>query len=119
MGVDFATLVDTFLLIILVSFMRELPYELEEAAKVEGCSNFGTFLRFFPAAIFAVSGDADDFLRRSVWNTFMPASAVHSGPDEMTLQVKLYLVLSSSPMRWISTSLNAAQDVANVLPGKR
>lgn len=110
------TLVDTFLLIILVSFMRELPYELEEAAKVEGCSNFGTFLRIFLPLSLPSLATLTIFYAVQYWNTFMPGLLYIQDRTKMTLQVKLYQVLSSFSDALDSTSLNAAQDVANVLP---
>lgn len=111
------TLVDTFLLIILVSFMRELPYELEEAAKVEGSSNFGIFLRVFLPLSVPSLATLTIFYAVQYWNTFMPALLYIQDREKMTLQVKLYQVLSSfSDALDSSQLLNSQSDTVNVLP---
>jgi len=111
------TLVDTFLLIILISFMRELPYELEEAAKVEGSSNFGIFLRVFLPLSVPSLATLTIFYAVQYWNTFMPALLYIQDREKMTLQVKLYQVLSSfSDALDSSQLLNSQNDTVNVLP---
>ncbi|MGI5900279.1 MAG: carbohydrate ABC transporter permease [Christensenellales bacterium] len=88
-------LVDTFLLIIMVSFMRELPYELEEAAKVEGCSNIKTFLYVFLPLCVPVLATLTIFYAVSYWNTFQPALLYIQSNSRTTLQVRLRTVLSA------------------------
>lgn len=87
-------LVDTFLLIIMISFFRNLPYELEESAKVDGCSNFIIFLRIFIPLSTAIFATLTVFLAVSYWNTFFNALLYVQDPKRLTLQVKLYQVLS-------------------------
>jgi len=86
--------VDTFLLIIMISFFRNLPYELEESAKVDGCSKFGIFLRIFVPLSTAIFATLTVFLSVAYWNTFFNALLYVQDPNKLTLQVKLYQVLS-------------------------
>lgn len=88
------TVIDTFLLIILISFFRNLPVELEEAAKVEGCSNFGVFLRIFLPLSMAAMATLVVFYAVAYWNTFFNALLYIQDPRRLTLQVKLYQVLN-------------------------
>ena len=111
-------LVDTFLLIIMLNFMRELPYELEESARVEGCSNFGIFWRVYLPLCVPVIATLTIFYAVQYWNTFMPALLYIQDRNKMALQVKLYTVLSSFSDTLDSTSIAASSEAAssNVLP---
>jgi putative aldouronate transport system permease protein len=86
--------IDTFLLIIMISFFRNLPYELEESAKVDGCSNFGIFLKIFIPLSTAIIATLTVFLSVAYWNTFFNALLYIQDPRRLTLQVKLYQVLN-------------------------
>ncbi len=87
-------LIDTFLLIIMINYFRGLPVELEEAAKADGCSNFRTFLQIFlPLAKPAVA-TLVVFYSVAYWNTFFNALLYIQDQKRLTLQVKLYQVLS-------------------------
>jgi len=87
-------LVDTFLLIIMISFFRNLPYELEESAKVDGCSNFKIFIKIFIPLSTAIFATLTVFLSVAYWNTFFNALLYVQDPKKLTLQVKLYQVLN-------------------------
>ena len=95
--------IDTFLLIIMINFFRNLPYELEESAKVDGCSNFTIFLRIFVPLSKAIFATLTVFLSVAYWNTFFNALLYIQDPMKLTLQVKLYQVLNM-----FSDSLNDA-----------
>jgi putative aldouronate transport system permease protein len=86
--------IDTFLLIIMISFFRKLPYELEESAKVDGCSNFGIFIKIFLPLSTAIIATLTVFLSVAYWNTFFNALLYIQDPKRLTLQVKLYQVLN-------------------------
>jgi putative aldouronate transport system permease protein len=104
--------IDTFLLIIMISFFRNLPYELEESAKVDGCSNFNIFLRIFVPLSSAIFATLTVFLSVAYWNTFFNALLYIQDTKRLTLQVKLYQVLNM-----FSDSLNDASGVAmDVIP---
>ncbi|WP_318709947.1 carbohydrate ABC transporter permease [Candidatus Acetatifactor stercoripullorum] len=105
-------LVDTFLLIIMINYFRGLPVELEEAARADGCSNFKTFYRIFlPLAKPAVA-TLTVFYSVAYWNTFFNALLYIQDQTRLTLQVKLYQVLSM-----FSDALDPAAGVdASIIP---
>lgn len=60
-------------LIIMISFFRTFPAELEEAAKIDGCSDIGALIRIvLPLSTAAVATIAL-FYAVSYWNSFFPA----------------------------------------------
>lgn len=87
--------VSTFLLIIMITFFRSLPVELEEAAKLDGCSNFGIFFRVFLPISTAIIATVTVFLSVGYWNTFFDGLLYIQDLNKMTLQVKLYYVLNA------------------------
>jgi putative aldouronate transport system permease protein len=99
--------IDTFLLILMVSSFRGLPYELEESAKVDGCSNFGIFLKIFLPISTAIIATLTVFLAVAYWNTFFNALLYIQDSQRQTLQVKLYSVLNA-----FSDSLNDSSGVS-------
>jgi putative aldouronate transport system permease protein len=104
--------VDTFLLIIMISFFRNLPYELEESAKVDGCSNFGIFVKIFVPLSSAIFATLTVFLSVAYWNTFFNALLYIQDTKRLTLQVKLYQVLNM-----FSDSLSSGAGVSmDVIP---
>lgn len=87
-------MIDTFLLIIMISYFRNLPVELEEAAKVEGCSNIGILLKIYLPLSMPVIATLTIFYAVSYWNTFFNALIYIQSPKKYTLQIKLYQVLN-------------------------
>jgi raffinose/stachyose/melibiose transport system permease protein len=74
-----------FTIIILRPFFRSIPNELEDAAKIDGCSTFGFFWRIVlplsrPAlatvSVLAIVGS---------WNAFFLPLLVFQGPEQWTL----------------------------------
>lgn len=88
------TLIDTFLLIIMINYFRGLPTELEEAAKADGCSNFRTFYQIFLPLAKPAMATLVVFYAVNYWNTFFNALLYIQDQKRLTLQVKLYQVLS-------------------------
>jgi len=91
----FPGLIDTFLLIIMLNYFRELPVELEEAAKVEGANNFKVFLKIFLPLSVPVIATLVIFYAVGYWNTFFNALLYIQSSAKYTLQIKLYLVLNA------------------------
>jgi len=86
--------IQTFLLIIMISYFRGLPVELEEAAKVEGCGNFRILLQIIIPLSMPVIATLVIFYAVSYWNTFFQALLYIQSPKKYTLQIKLYQVLN-------------------------
>ncbi len=77
-------------------FVAGLPYELEEAAMVDGCSRFGAFLRItFPLlAPGLIAAGVFGFIQ--AWNEFTLALVVMTKPDQRTLPVWLSVFTDSN-----------------------
>ena len=104
--------IDTFLLIIMINNFRGLPVELEEAAKVDGSSNFHCFLRIFLPLSKAALATLVVFYAVSYWNTFFNALLYIQDQNRLTLQVKLYQVLNM-----FSDSMDPSSGVdASIIP---
>lgn len=88
------SVIDTFLLIITISYFRELPVEIEESAKLDGCSNMGYLIRFAIPLSVAVIATLIIFYAVAYWNTFFSALIYMQSPNKYTLQIKLYQVLN-------------------------
>jgi len=74
---------------LLRQYFLTLPYELEEAAKIDGCSRFGTFLRIImPLSKPAVAALAI-FQFKTEWNSFLWPLIIMNTPKKMPVQVGL------------------------------
>lgn len=95
------------------TFFEALPKELEEAAKVDGASDFQVFLRvMLPLAKPAVATVV--ILRLlNYWNEFLWAFLVIQRESLKTLQVKLQEFLMGYPGQW---QLMSAALVISILP---
>lgn len=96
MGALILPCIDTFLLIITVSYMRALPDELREAAVVEGSSNFGIFFKIILPLSVPVIATLVIFYAVGYWNTYFGALLYMQSPEHYTLQIKLYLILNAT-----------------------
>jgi putative aldouronate transport system permease protein len=90
----FPDVIQTFLLIIMITFFRGLPFELEESAKVEGCSNIGILFRIVIPLSMPVIATLVVYYAVYYWNIFYQAIIYIQSPAKYTLQIKLYQVLS-------------------------
>lgn len=92
----FPSLIDTFLLIIMLNYFRGLPVELEEAGKVEGANNFTIFLKIILPLSLPVLATLTIFYAVSYWNCFFSALMYIQSPKKYPLQVLLYQILSNT-----------------------
>lgn len=74
---------------IFIQFMKEIPMELEEAAKIDGANHWATFSKvIFPNIMPAISTVVIyNFVH--IWNEFIFALILIQSPDKMTLPVGL------------------------------
>ncbi|SRR5579885_2623933 len=105
----FATAYGTFLL---RQFLQSLPSELEDAARIDGCSEFGIYWRI----ILPLSGPAlatlAIFSFQGVWNDFVwPLLIIKSDPMK-TVQIGLMAFQRENTTEW--TLLMAATLVATI-----
>jgi ABC-type glycerol-3-phosphate transport system permease component len=85
---------------LLVSFFRQLPPEIEEAARIDGASRLQVFRRIvLPLALPGVSATAIlTFLY--CWNEFLFALSFTLGPDRQTVPVAIALFRGQYQVPW-------------------
>jgi multiple sugar transport system permease protein len=97
---------------ILASFFKELPPELEDAARVDGCGTWGTLFRItLPLATPGIFTAAILILIYA-WNEFFFALLILTQPEQQTLPVGIALFQGEFTMPW--GELAAASVVATL-----
>lgn len=88
-----------FVVWVMVPFFEGLPLEIEEAARIDGASMLGTFIRIvLPLAISAIV-TAGIMSYIFSWNNFM-FSVVLSGDETRTLPVAIFNFLTYASVDW-------------------
>ena len=102
-----------FLLIILMTYIRGIPEELEEAAVVEGCSYWRILTRIVVPISKPVLATLTIFYAVGHWNQYFQALIYISDPDKYTLQLRLQIILDlwSSRLQIVQT----AQDYGSLV----
>ena len=78
---------DSWSLIVVRSFMNSLPGEMEDSAKIDGCSDLGVFLRIIiPLSMASIAAFAL-FFAVARWNTYFDALIYITDTGKRTLQV--------------------------------
>ena len=91
----YITLSIPFTTYLLSGFLRSLPSELEDAAMIDGCSEFGTFWKvMFPLAQPGIV-TAAIFNFIFLWNEYMLALVFLSSPNNRTISLGLYSIQSA------------------------
>lgn len=102
-----------FCMWILQSFLGDIPRELEEAALVEGASEFGAFLRItIPQAMPGIIA-AGTFAYIMSWGEYMFAYVLLTDSAAYTVPVALQALLSGYAIQW---GVLAASSVLATLP---
>lgn len=80
---------DAFFIFLMVQFIRGLPKELDEAARIDGCGHFGIFWRvIIPLSLPALATTAI-FTFIWTWNDFFSQLIFLTSPDMYTVPVAL------------------------------
>ncbi len=74
---------------ILTQFMQEIPKELEEAAKIDGCSDFGIFWRVILPVLTPALMTVFIYNFIHLWNEFIFALVLISSPENRTIPLGL------------------------------
>ncbi len=87
--------VDAFFIFLMVQFIRSLPRELDEAARIDGCGHFRIYWRIIlPLSIPALATSAL-FTFIWTWNDFFSQLVFLTNPDLYTVPVALRTFLDS------------------------
>ncbi|MGN6198380.1 carbohydrate ABC transporter permease [Humibacter sp.] len=102
--------IDPFSLIIIKNFFQNLPSELEEAARVDGATDFGVFWRVALPLSKPVLATFALFYAVAIWNDYMSPLLYLNDSSMWTLQMFLQQVTSASNLQ------TAQQDQPGYIP---
>jgi len=98
------TLFNFFHLIILVSFFRELPASLEEAAKIDGANDFMIFIKVIIPLSMPVIATIALFQGVYQWNDYFAGVIFVNNPDLQPIQTYLYKIVAESSSNQMITA---------------
>ena len=78
-------------LFLTIGYLRTIPKELDESAKIDGCSFFGIYLKIIMPLSLPILGTLALLQFKGSWNSFlMPRLMLASDPTQSTLVVAVY-----------------------------
>ena len=99
--------------IIAKSFLEGIPGELEEAAKIDGCSYFGVFFKIIMPLATASIATLTLFIAVGQWNQYVKPLLYINDFQKRTIQVYIKSLLVDS-----TTGVGNSGDGSNVLPSE-
>jgi len=102
--------VNAFNLVIMRNFFQGIPASLEEAARIDGCSEVGVFARIVLPLSLASIATIGLFYAVTYWNTYMGAVLFINDSSKWPIQVLLRQVVI------VSSGMNADATVVDVVP---
>ena len=84
----------------LISGVRGLPYEIEEAARIDGCSQFYIITRIIPPVIRPSFAAAALFAFIGAWNEFITATVMVNGYALKNIQMAIYDYIGFFGQEW-------------------
>lgn len=99
---------------ILKSFYDSIPIDLDEAAYIDGCTTFGTFVRILMPLTLpgVVAVSVITFL--SCWNEFVVAMTITSNTRVQPMSIGLYTFMTEQGVKW--GPISAATAIAIFFP---
>lgn len=113
-------MISVYNMIIFRTFFNQLPEGLEEAAKIDGCSNFGIFFRVVLPVSGPVIATLSLFTAVTLWNDwFIPAVFIQN-QNLIPLQTLLVQIINAGTTATLMTNLNsyAQSTIANTVTVK-
>ncbi|MFC6066435.1 carbohydrate ABC transporter permease [Streptomyces ochraceiscleroticus] len=77
----------SFNLLLYTAFLRSVPYELEESARIDGCTTWQTFWKIIFPLLAPMNATVGIFAFLMSWNDFMMPSLIIGDPSLQTLPV--------------------------------
>ncbi len=87
---------DSFFVFLMVQFIRGLPKELDEAARIDGCGHFSTFFRIIMPLMVPAIATTTIFTFIWMWNDFLSSLIYLIDPKLYTVPLALRAFLDSS-----------------------
>ncbi len=91
---------NAFAIFLFRQFFMDFPSELEEAAKIDGCSQLGIFFRIIVPLSKPVFATVAIVLFINHWNDFLWPLVVASDESIRTIQIGLQYFMNEEPVRW-------------------
>jgi len=82
------------------SFIRGIPYELEEAAEIDGANKFKTFWKIIFPLLTPTTFTIIVLQGLGIWNDFLLPLLIMSGMDVKTINVELYQFIGLYSAQW-------------------
>ena len=108
-------LISTFNVIILKNFFGALPYELNEAAYIDGANDFQVLLRVYLPLSFSSMATLSLFYAVGKWNSFSDALYYISSRDLQPLQLKLYNLIKGGQSIEVTVMEGNANDLGSAI----
>ena len=106
-------LISTFNIIILKNFFQGLPYELNEAAYIDGATDFQILWRIYLPLSFSSLATLSLFYAVGKWNSFSDALYYITSRDLQPLQLKLYNLIKGGQAVEVAVQEGNANDLAS------
>lgn len=102
--------INAFNFVIMRSFFQAIPDSLEEAARIDGCSDLGVFLRIVLPLSIASIATIGLFYAVGYWNTYQNAILYINDSTKWPIQVLLRQIVI------VASGMNADASVVDVVP---
>jgi raffinose/stachyose/melibiose transport system permease protein len=89
-----------FVVFLYTGFIRTIPRELEDAARVDGCNLFATFVYIYFPLLKTITGTVLILRAVPVWNYLLIPLITTTKSSMATLPLKLYAFVSNNMTRW-------------------
>lgn len=104
--------VQAFNILIMVSFFRSIPSELEDSGRIDGCNDIGLLFRIIVPTSLPIIATLTLFSAVGQWNMFMQAVLYVNDASKYTLQVLLRQLLFQMSSKDLDNML--PQDIPNI-----
>lgn len=111
----FPSLISTFNIIILKNFFQGLPYELNEAAYIDGANDFQILWKVYLPLSFSSIATLSLFYAVGKWNSFSDALYYITSRNLQPLQLKLYNLIKGGQSIEVAVMEGNASDVGSAI----
>ena len=89
-----------FCYFLILGYMRTVPFEIIEAARIEGCGTFGIYWRIVLPLIRPIMTTVAVFQTMWVWNDFITPTVFLSSASNKTLVLQVYSAVGQFSVNW-------------------
>jgi multiple sugar transport system permease protein len=104
-----------FCMWMLTAYFQGVPVELEQAARIDGATNFGVFWRIVLPLARPGLAAAAIFTFIHAWNEFLYALVLLNSQNNQTLSIGLYRMVGGELMRWAELLASTSMMVLPIL----